>query len=228
MRRKIFIFLIVSSLAFAALDQTYVQDVSREGTSEITKSTDITLFAAGLDEDVFDSIKEVCDTDAELVCSIEDKTITMTERFSPGVHYSFEADYGFPSITYTFTLKKVATDRFAASLDRLLLKAGAIDELGGAVPPIDLGDRETNLEGAALLRQLKANITYVVNMPTDISEASAGTVDGSSVTLDVASLMEKSEPVTVRCTELNMAFLIVIGAVIVLGALALSFVIQKK
>ncbi len=228
MRREIFLFLIVSSLAFAALDQTYVQDVSREGASEITKSMDVTLFAGGLDDEAFQRISEVCDTDAELVCSIEDKTIAMTEKFSPGVHYSFEADYGFPSITYTFTLKKVATDRFATSLDKLLLKAGVIEEMGGAVPPIDLEDKETNLEGAALLRQLKANITYVVNMPTAITEASAGSVSGSSVTFDVASLMEASKPVTVRCSELNMAFLIVIGAVIVLGGLALSFIMQKK
>ncbi len=228
MRREIFLFLIVSSLAFAALDQTYVHDVSREGASEITKSMDITLFATGLDDEAFNRIQEVCDTDAELVCSVEEKTITMTEKFSPGVHYGFEVDYGLPSVTYTFTLKKIATDRFAASLDRLLLKAEVIEELGGAVPPIDLEDREKNLEGAALLRQLKANITYVVNMPTEITEASAGAVSGSSVALDAIGLMEESKPVTVRCKELNMAYLIGIAAVIVLVVLALSFIMQKK
>jgi hypothetical protein len=52
-------------------------------------------------------------------------------------------------------------------------------------------------------------------------------VDGNSVTFDVVTLMEESAPVVIKSSELNMGYLIILAAAVVLGALAFSFFNSK-
>ncbi len=226
MRREILAILLISTLANAAMDQAYTHTVSREGTSEITRSIDISIFTTELEASAIEKMKEICEEDPQITCSVEGNTIAITEEFSPEGYYKFEAEYGLPEITYTLTQKKIPADRFSISLDKLLLEAGAIEESKPA-PPIDLTDREKNVKTAELLERFKITITYTINMPTPIYEAYAGNisapVSGSSVTFDIVEVMAESEPIVVRSRELNTGYLIIIAAVMIVGLLALLF-----
>ncbi len=228
MRREILAFLILSTLVSAALDQSYVMTLDRDGNSEISKSMDIVVFTSGFTEEDFAKVKEICETDSEFDCSVDGKTLTITEDFAPGQYYSYEADYGVPSISYKLTLKRIPTDSFADSMNKLFMKAGA--SAGGQSSSgftIDLLNTKENQENAEFLRKYDANITYKVMMPTHVDYAmagnSTGNVDGSYANFDVVTLMEESQPAVVKSSELNMGYLIILAAAVVLGALAFSF-----
>ncbi|MCI0504267.1 hypothetical protein L0Y65_06185 [Candidatus Micrarchaeota archaeon] len=231
MRREIFALLLLSVIGGAALDQSYMQAVSRNGASVIEKTMEVTLFSNQLSQEGLARMGEVCRTSDTLNCSVdvENKKITMAESFSSGGYYTLTSDYGIPFITYTLTLGKVPTDEFSNSLERLLVAANATEYSGGsgAVKPIDLADREANAESAGVLKMLKANLTYTITMPSQVSEARAGNisgmVSGPSARFDLVSVMEESAPIVVRSQEPNYGYIIAIAGVVVLAALAFSF-----
>jgi len=231
MRREIFALMLLSVIAGAALDQSYVQTVSRNGASSIEKVMEVTLFSNQLSLEGLTRMAEVCRTSDTLECSVDvgNKKITMTESFSSGGYYTFSSEYGIPFITHTLTVSKVPTDKFSTSLEKLLVAANATDYAGGSgsVKPIDLVDREGNVEAVAALKMLKANITYTIIMPTSVSEAKAGGISGevagASATFDIVSAMDESAPIVVRSQEPNYGYIIAIAGVVVLAALALSF-----
>ena len=226
--------LLFSVLVNAALDQTHVHTISRDGSSTITKSMDLTIFSGMLNEGAFENIDEICQTDQSIDCSVEpeDKKITITERFSSGSYYTFTADYGIPYITYEVVVRRVPADRFSSSLDRLLIAAEAVNVTGaGSVEPLDLRD-EKNEENAYYLERFRANLTYTINMPAPVYEASAGnvsgTVTGNSAEFDLVDVLGESEYITVTSKEVNSGYLIIIAMVIIVAALALSFFRAKK
>lgn len=235
MRREILAILILCALSSASLEQTYSHSISRDGSSAMTKDTDLTIFADVLGPTAFDDVESLCRSDASLRCSVDgpNKTVTITERFTAGSYYSFEADYGIPFITYTLVVKKVPTDRFSSSLDDLLVEAGVIDESGdGSVMAMDLRDEETNRENAYYFRRFNADLAYIIEMPSPVYEARAGNatavISGNRATFDLVSVLEQSEYITVRSQELNLSYLIIIALAIVLAGLALSFFKANK
>lgn len=232
MRREILALLILSTLVSAALDQSYVMTVDRDGNSEISKSMDFLVFTADFTAEDFAEVKEICQTDSEIDCGVEGSTLTITEKFAPGQHYSYSADYGIPYITYSLTLKSIPADKFDSTMNRLLMKAGAGDSSASSGIPIDLSNANENQENAKLLRKYDVNITYDIIMPTGVSYSKAngsdsGAISGNTVSYDVVSLMEQSEQVSVKSSELNMGYLIILAAAVVLGALAFSFFNSK-
>jgi len=232
MRREILAVLLMCTLVSAGLDQSYIQVVDREGNSEITKTMDISAFMTDFEEGSMEKISDLCEAEPELRCSVEGKKITITESFSPGEHYNFKVDYGIPFITYTLTQKKIPTDVFSVSLDKLLRKAGVVEGgVEGSADAIDLFNEEENRENAGFLRRFNVNLSYQITVPTAIDDASAGNVsgavDGTTATFDIVEVMEESQPMTVRNSELNLGYMIIIAAVIVLGGLAYSFFRSK-
>lgn len=231
MRREILALLILTAFASAALDQSYAMSISRDGSSVISKSFNLALSSDGLDGDALGKISDICQSDSAVGCSVEGTRLTISEGFSPGEYYSFDAEYGLPSITYTVTLKKIPDDKFSLALDGLMRKAGALSGSQGTASPIDLGEEQKNRENAMFLRKFNANMTYMVLMPTNIGYAMAGNtsgmVSGESASFDLLSLMEESRPVVIKSSELNMGYLIILAAFVVLGALAVSFFKSK-
>jgi hypothetical protein len=234
MRRAIFVFLLLLAAAHAALDQSYVQTVARNGSSAIEKTMEVTIFANQLTSDGLQRMQQVCASGPRFDCSVDvdAKTVLMREGFAPGGYYSFSTDYGVPSITYTLTIDRIPTDRFSNDLDRLLAAANVTDSSGGgAARPIDLKDAATNQENAVLLKQFKANITYTIRMPVAIYDARAGGVQGSvsgnEVSFDLVEVLSESRPIVVRSSELNSGYLLAIGGVIVLAALSVTFFTSK-
>lgn len=234
MRREL-ILLLALSLAWGAVDQTYVHTVSRDGSSVMEKESELTIFATELDEEDFQRMKAVCESGSRVQCSVdvEEKTVSITEEFAAGGYYTYSTNYGFPFITYTMVVDKIPNDRFSSSLSRLLVEANVTDPSmgGGSVNPIDFEDAVNNREVARILRGIGANLTYIVNFPVPVSEASAGNVSGSisgnSVTFDLISLLEASEPVSIKSSELNLGYFVIIAGVLVVAGLAFSFFWSK-
>jgi len=232
MRMIIAALILLSLVANAAVDQHYEQTLKRDGTSTIVKSMEINIFAADLDERALEKISDTCNTSQRIRCSVEGQTITIEDDFSPGNYYIFKTEHGLTAIEYTLTVNKIPTDRFSMLLEELLDEAEVVESTGGSADPLDLLDKEGNAESVYFLKRFEANITYSVNMPVAITEAGAGGVNATvlgerTVRFDLVDIMEEGQPITVKSQEMNVANIILVVAVIVLGALAYSFFRQK-
>ncbi|MEW6722175.1 MAG: hypothetical protein AB1324_02855, partial [Candidatus Micrarchaeota archaeon] len=94
-----------------------------------------------------------------------------------------------------------------------------------------LDDSEENAASAAILRRFGANITYTVVFPMPVSSATAGSVsgvvEGNRATFSLIDVMEESEPMVVRSSELNFGYIVVILCVLALAGLAAAFFATK-
>lgn len=232
MRREIFAILLMAVIASAAIDQSYVQTVFRGGASSVEKTMELAVFSNQLATEGLARMADYCEKPSSIDCSVdvEAKKVVITEEFSSGGYYVFSTDYGLPSITHTMTVNRVPTDKFSSALERLLVAANATEYSGsgGSARSMDLSDAEANAEAAAILKTLKANITYVVVMPSGVSEAKSGNitgaVSGNRASFDLVEVMSaQGGPIVVKSQELNFGYLIAIAGIVVLGALALSF-----
>ncbi len=155
----------------------------------------------------------------------------MSDYFATGGYYEFTSDYGLPFITHTLTISKIPTDRFSSILDRILLGANVTSSSGGSSTAIDLHDNATNKGNAKVLRQLRANITYTIIMPMPVSEAEcgnlSGTVSGDQASFDLVDVLDQSKPIVVKSNEANLGYITVIAGVVIIIALAMSFMGSK-
>ena len=233
MRREILALLLLAVAAGAALDQSYVQTVSRNGTSVIGKTMQITIFSNQLTADALAKMDAFCKSQKRVVCSVDapGKSVTMNDTFEPGGYYEFTSDYGLPFITHTLTISKIPTDRFSSILDSILVGANVTSSSGGSSGAIDLADSATNRGNAKVLRQLRANITYTVIMPMPVSGAvsgnMSGAVSGDQASFDLVGVLEQSKPIVVKSEEPNLGYITVIIGVVVIIALAVSFMSSK-
>jgi len=230
MRLVLFALLALSLSVFATLDQEYVQNVSRNGSSTIQRTTDVAIFANQLTAQALQRMADLCAHDAELACSVDvdAKRLTMSEGFTSGGYHTYITDYGFPFITHTFTVSKVPTDKFSDSMGKLAQAAG-VEGAGadGSASSIDLNDDRNNKANADLLRSIRANITYTIIMPIGVSEAKAGKVNGivsgNAARFDLVEVIGESEPIVITSRELNLGYLVAVAGILVLVALAVSF-----
>jgi len=226
--------LVMVSTAAAALDQSYIHTVSRDGTSVMEKTMELSVFSNKLTPEMLGKMADLCRTDRDLDCDVdvEGKKITIRENFSSGGYYTFTTDYGLPDVTYTLAVRSLPSDRFSATLDKLLVGAGVTEAASGSASPLELTDKEANEQTASYLKFLKVKVTYSVTMPAAISEASAGSVagevSGDSATFDLLKVMEESEPITVKSSELNLGYIVGIIGIVVLVAMAAYFLYANK
>lgn len=224
--RGILTLLLLVAVANAAIDQSYVQTVSRDGTSAMEKSMDVSMFSV-LSAPVLRQMADYCSAQ-KMDCGVDANAskVMITEKLAPGTYYAYSVDYGLPYITYTLTAGQLPNDLFSSDLDRMMSVINASPS-ASAVKPLDLTDKAGNAAALPILRRLNANLTYTVNMPAPVVEASAGNatgvISGSSATFDLISVMENGKAVTVRSQELNTAYIVPLGAAIVIVALALAF-----
>ncbi|MDD5172397.1 MAG: hypothetical protein PHF60_05170 [Candidatus ainarchaeum sp.] len=223
------LFLLAVSLSFAALDQSYVHVVARDGSSTMEKTMELAVFSNQLTSDALTRMGAICQSDRDLDCDVdvENKKITIREKLASGSYYSFSSDYGLPYVTYTLVVNSIPSDKFAADLETLLVGAGVVQPGDSSVEPMDLTDKQGNNETVYYLRLFRANITYAVTMPIPITEAYAGEVkgeiSGDTARFDLLDVMAGSEPITVKGTEFNLGYMIAIIGIIVIAALAFSF-----
>lgn len=233
MRREIVALLLLVLASGASLDQSYVQTVSRNGTSMIEKSMQITIFSNQLTADALAKMDAYCKAQKSAGCSVDTaaKTVTMSDGFTPGGYYEYSSDYGLPFITHTVKVTKVPTDRFSSILDGILRGSNVTSSSGGSTTALNLLNSKENRENAKVLRQLGVNITYEIVMPAPVSEASSGnltgTIDGQSARFDLVAVLDQSQPIIVKSNEANFGYLTVIAGLIVIVALAISFMGSK-
>lgn len=222
--KRILLVLLFSMVANAALEQSYVQTVARDGSSTIQKSMDVSLFSTQLPPDALQRMSDTCQILSSMQCSVENTTVTITERFPAQTgYYSFSTEYGIPFITHKLVVRRIPADIFASDLDRLLAASNATAAQSGSTPAIDL--TQNNSEIAYYLKLLKMNASYTVNMPAQVDSGGTprGEISGASVRFDLASVLEQGGTMTVTSRELNLGYLTILAMIVVLGALALSF-----
>lgn len=228
------LFLLTVSLAAAALDQSYVHVVSRDGSSTMEKTMELAMFSNQLTPAVLERMGATCKSDRDLDCDVDvqNKKITIRERLSSGTYYVFTSEYGLPYITHTLVVKSIPSDRFGDVLNELLVAANVTGEGGSGVGAMDLTDKAANNESVFYLKLLKANITYTVTMPMAIAEARAGEVaggiHGDVAEFNLVEVLEASEPITVRCVELNLGYIVAIVGIGIIAFLAFSFVSGRR
>ncbi|MFH1785641.1 MAG: hypothetical protein ABH842_04390 [Candidatus Micrarchaeota archaeon] len=229
MKRLIFA-LMIFSIVFASFDQSYTHDMNRNGAATIEKTMDISIFSGQLSKNAFTNMKQYCDNTMDIDCSVDvdKKTVTITEKFSSGIYYGFSADYGVPHTTYILEIERIPTNVFSQKLESILVAIGEANASNDNPNPINLRDQETNQNLVTTLEVLKVNITYTVEMPSEIDSASIGTAQGSTVTFDVVEAMKGSQPVVVVSKEINYGYLIAILGIIVLLVVAYLFMISSK
>lgn len=220
--RNLIVLLLLASVAGAAFEQEYVQTMASDGTSTIVKVQDLSPFAGVVP---IPALQRACEIMSSVQCSVDGSVMTVTERFMPNTeYYSFVKQDGFPFITYTITISKIPNDVFSADIDRVMIAANA--STGGTPSPaIDLS--ADNRESAAVLRLLKANVTYTVELPVTPSEASAGNVsgriEGKTATFNLVDVFDASRPMVIRAQEFNTGMVILGLGIAVVAALAYSF-----
>jgi hypothetical protein len=221
----------MSLVASAAIDQSYEMRVNRDGSSVIEKSMEMNIFGADLNAAELAQVSELCQRDSRFDCSVDGRTIMMAEGFSPGSYYTYRSDFGLLEIEHTLTINRVPTDRFSIILEDILDEAGIQEASGEAAEPIDLLDRAENEEAIGVLRQFGANLTYTVAMPSGFTEARSGALEGTRIgdgaMFDLLDVMDGAQPMVVKSKELNTANIVVASMVVVLAALAITFMRTK-
>jgi hypothetical protein len=220
--RRIIVFLMLAAMASAAFDQSYVQTVANDGSSVIVKTQDLSPFSGIVS---IPALQKACAQMSSVQCSVDGQVMAITERFSSGTeYYSFVTENGFPSITYTLTVNKIPNDVFSADIDRVMVMANASPGSQPG-PAIDLS--ADNRESAAVLRLVKANVTYTVVLPVTPGEASAGNasgrIEGSRVTFNLVDVFDASRPIVIKASALNAGIIVLIVGAVVLAWLAYSF-----
>ncbi|MFH1520995.1 MAG: hypothetical protein ABID61_05085 [Candidatus Micrarchaeota archaeon] len=234
MKRAFLVLLILSMVVSAAFDQTYAQQMHRNGESSIEKTMDVAIFAGQLSDDAFIKMDNYCRSTTDVVCSIDvdKKIVKITESFSPGAYYSFTGDYGLPDTTYTLVVSKIPVDMFAKKFEKILVATDEATPSGDSGIVIDLRDKVKNAESAALLKTFFAKITYVVEMPSEIEIAYAGNVtaivNGSTATFDFVAILEDSEPMVIVSKETNYGYIVAIVGVVALIVLAYAFIASSR
>jgi hypothetical protein len=219
--------LIVLALSFSTMDRMYVQDIRPDGSSTIQKTMDLSIFANKLSASSFQAMADFCARSSQVSCSVDaaSKTVTIKESLASGSYYSVNSEYGFPFITQTLTIDRIPNDMFGASLNTILAAANITAPDQSAVQALNLHD--DNNASASVLKAIGANYTYIVTMPSSVSEARSGgynaAIDGDSATFDLVQVLSQSQPMVLVSGQINSFVVVIIIGIIVLGALAYSF-----
>lgn len=225
--RNLIVLLLLAALASGTFDQTYVQTLDQYGNSVIVKTQDLSVFSNSVS---FPALAEACAAMSSVQCSITGQTMTITERFTPnGGYYTYMTDGGFPLITNTLVINKIPNDVFGDDLTRVL-DAANVTSTGGQNSAIDL--TADNRDIVSALKQFKVKLTYIVDLQTAASEASAGnvtgTISGSMVTFNLVDAMATGQPIVIKSQELNVGAILLVLGVIVLAWLAYSFFVSSR
>ncbi len=225
--RNLIVLLLLATLASGTFDQTYVQTLDQYGNSVIVKTQDLSVFSNSVS---FPALAEACAAMSSVQCSVTGQTMIITERFaSNGGYYTYMTDGGFPLITNTLIINKVPNDVFGDDLARVLYAAN-VSGSGGQNSAIDL--TADNKEVVSVLKQFKVKLTYIVDLQTGASEASAGNVTGSisgnTVTFNLVDAMAAGQPIVIKSRELNVGAILLIIGVLVLVWLAYSFFVSSR
>lgn len=226
------IFLMLASIIFTgSVIQTYEHEVSREGASVITESLEMNLFMQSMPDGALSSMASACLRDDSLQCSVdvENRSLTISRDFGQGKYYSFSAEYGIPYINYHLRIMRLPNDRFSSAMENIMSSAGLPVPSGITTEPVNLED---NMKMGNALKDFDLEIEYVVDMPGDITDASAGeyraSSSGSQATFMISDVLLEQSTIEVRSRELNSVLLVGLAAVIAIGALATSFFLDRK
>lgn len=227
--RMILAVILLSVMLTGSIFQSYEQTVDTDGNSVISKEMDVGLILGMLGENTSEKLEAACSSDPGLDCSYENGSLTIDDMFRENDgYYSYEVDYGIPYIEHRLVVNKIPVEKFTEKLDSILTEAGVTETSSNDFgEPLNLKDSESNRENAQFLRQSGLEITYEAVMPGEVVEAyageAAGSVEGPRAQFMLSEVLEESQPMIVVSREINWGYILIIAAVIVLAAFALSF-----
>ncbi len=215
-RRYLLVALFAFGLMLTGSTQTYEHTFGQSGNSLIVETRDLTSYIQSYPQGALERLAGACAANPSLGCSVSGVSMTTTIAMSPGGDYAFSSDYGIPFVTTTLTVSRIPSDQFDSALNRALVAAD-LTASGSSAKPLDLRDADANARLASAWKSVGMTKTYTVVMP-----------NGYSKTYDVIALLEDSRPVTLVTQDLNFGFLVVALGVLVLGAFAASFFMDKR
>jgi hypothetical protein len=194
----------------------YTHALDPSGSSVISKASDLTPVLQSYPGSL-DKIKDTCNVDPSLGCSVSGTEITISQPVAAdNPYYTVSTEIGFPFITTTLTVDQVPVDLFDSALNRVLTSAGLTSSKSNA-KPIDLRDKSRDALLADAWSQSGMQINYSVVMP-----------NGQVSSYNIIALMADSAPIVVTTQEPNWGLIVLVIGVLVLAAFALSFLRQKK
>lgn len=228
------------------ISQTFYQKVGRDGTSEITSSTDFTGLASIASfgwisgEEMMEHMPKVLENlcinasnaDPSLVCSADGAKLTLKKSFTPDDgYYEFSSEADILSITYTLKVNSIPLDRFgvAPKVHLPIVGIGPLEKVDAIV----LSKKVENKRMATQMEKIRGfTAHYVVEMPGEIIYASAGkynaVINGSTATFDLVEVLSNSEPLIVKSEEFNLTALMLIAGAIFLVAIVVLFYMQQR
>ena len=228
-------------LLSGCIKQEYNQKIERDGSSMIQQITDFSPMVETMEEamnetdgetgDVTEGLSEVCDkiTDETISCSVDGLILTLEKKFTPeDGYYTFEVEQGLFN-TYKVTVNKIPTDAFGDALEG----EDFVDGATTSTQIVSLKDKTNAKQAAQTAALIGMEFTYVVEMPGSVTSATVDggeytpEVEGSTAKYDLVEVFDDSGPLVIESQELNVLWIGIILAVIVIAVLAFMYFKKK-
>jgi hypothetical protein len=188
------------------------------------------LFAKNIDDMLSSACSNMMKRDKSTECSSGNLSLSMTRNLTnKDGYYNFEVTGEFPYRTYKLTVNRIPMDKFGRSLQLGFNPSNRSLPFSDA-SAIDL--RKDNSATAKGYEVIGFGIQYVVNMPGEITSATAGNytamVAGSTASYDLVGVMNDSAPLKVESRELNLLLISLLAGVLLLIFLVMAFFAGKK
>lgn len=191
-------------LLFGCIEVETYHKQNSDGSAEITQTMDLSGYVdtmismnqmnngeeLDLDE-LAESFDEACvnmtdEMDVECTANSEDWTITISGHIdAEDAFYEFEVKEEFLSKKYLLTVDELPDFGYN---DDGQLGSGSITD-------------PSNAEGISMLQSYGVEMTYVIEMPGEITSAEYGEIEGNTVTFDLLEMMEEEEEIFVTSEE---------------------------
>ena len=230
-------------LLSGCIKQEYYQKMEKDGSSMIKQITDFSPMVETMKESMADfdggdsgenvteGLKEVCNeiTDETISCSADGLILTLEKRFTPeDGYYTFEVEQGLFN-TYKVTVNKIPTDAFGDALSG----EDFIDGATASTQIVSLKDKTNAKQAAQTATLIGMEFSYVVEMPGSITSATVDggeyvpEIEGSTAKYDLVEVFDDSGSLVIESQELNILWIGIALAVIVIAVLAFMYFKKK-
>jgi|GEM_PF-1970505 len=242
-RNGVLILLVAMFLLSGCIKQEYYQKVNPDGTSTIRQVTDFSGMVESMDESMAEmggapgenftaGLLESCSgiTDDSIACSVDGYVLTLEKTFTPeDGYYTFEVEQGLYN-KYRLTVNKVPSDVFADAMQDEDLMGGA----EASTDTIDLTDKTNAKQTAQTVALISGmELTYNVEMPGAVKTAYVDggdytpEIEGNTAEYDLLEVFDDSGALVVESEELNILWVGVGLAVIIIAILAVLYFKKK-
>jgi hypothetical protein len=230
----------VSLLLSGCISISYEQKFDASGSSTLTQRMDFTRLvdlskqvqnnSSPSQPSVADSLQQSCGNYTGKVdsCKVEGNELVIVRSLKLGDKmYDFKVESEFPNKVYVLTVDYLPNSDLNSGLEFALGSSGGAG-LGSS--GLNNANRLSEMPKSTPngLKTMGIDLTYVVEMPAEVSSASVGKISGKTVKIDLVEAMQNQEPIVIKSKELDAVSVgIAAGAVLVVIAGA-AFLFSRK